>query len=139
MGTRDGFVEVAPDEIERIEGCAEPVVLDGPTPARLRRQVLAREAGRCANPRCRHRADHCHHIVFRSAGGSNDLSNRTTLCAWHHLRGVHARTVRCTGGAPDDIRFELGLRELAGSLVVFGPGERLVREQRVRQQRELGH
>jgi hypothetical protein len=112
--------------------------LDAPT--RAAHRVFARDGWRCTVPGCSSYSNlHDHHIVFRSAGGSNDLSNRTTLCAWHHLRGVHARTVRCTGGAPDDIRFELGLRELAGSLVVFGPGERLLREQRARKQRELGH
>jgi len=32
VGTRDGFVKVAPAEIERYEGSAEQVVIDGPTP-----------------------------------------------------------------------------------------------------------
>ena len=48
--------------------------------------------------------------LFRSAGGSDELSNRTTLRVWHHLRGVHAGRVRCTGAAPEGLRFELGLR-----------------------------
>lgn len=50
---------------------------------------------------------HDHHIRFRSAGGGDELENRTTLCAWHHLRGVHAGLVRLEGRAPDGLRFEL--------------------------------
>jgi hypothetical protein len=42
---------------------------------------------------------HDHHIHYRSAGGSDDLSNR--------------------GRAPDALRFEL-------PLATYGPGERLV-------------
>jgi hypothetical protein len=63
--------------------------------------------------------------VFRSAGGSDDLANRTTLCAWHHLRGVHAGLVRCAGTAPDALRFELAVRGLLPPLLTFAPGERL--------------
>jgi len=69
---------------------------------------------------------HDHHIVFRSAGGSNDLANRTTLCAWHHLRGVHAGVVRCTGVAPDALRFALGVRRDGAAVVVYGAGEVVV-------------
>ena len=47
---------------------------------------------------------HDHHIRFRSGGGSNDPANRVTLCAFHHLRGVHADRVRCVGRAPDGLR-----------------------------------
>jgi hypothetical protein len=54
--------------------------------------------------------------VFRSAGGGDELANRTTLCAWHHLRGVHAGVVKCTGVAPDRLWFEL-------PTVAYGPGE----------------
>ncbi|MDJ0869756.1 MAG: hypothetical protein QNK03_26895 [Myxococcota bacterium] len=74
-------------------------------------RVFARDGWRCTAPGCTsYRNLHDHHIVFRSAGGSDELSNRTTLCAWHHLRGVHAGVVRCAGTAPDDLRFELGVR-----------------------------
>ena len=62
---------------------------------------------------------HAHHISFRSAGGSDDPANLTTLCAWHHLRGVHAGVVRCTGVAPDGLWFTLGA-------VAYGPGEVVV-------------
>ncbi len=67
-----------------------------------------------------------HHIVFRSAGGSDDLANRVTLCASHHLRGVHGGTVRLTGRAPDHLRIELGVRPDGPPLAVYGSGDRRI-------------
>jgi hypothetical protein len=58
-----------------------------------------------------YRSLHRHHIVFRSHQGSSVLSYLTALCAWHHQRGIHAHVLRCTGVAPDGLRFELGLRD----------------------------
>jgi hypothetical protein len=95
---------------------------------RAAHRVFARDGWRCTVPGCSSfRNLHDHHIVFRSMGGSNDLANRTTLCAWHHLRGVHGRRVRCVGTAPPALRFDLGLRQDARPLVSFGAGERLLR------------
>ncbi len=89
-------------------------------------RVFARDGWCCTVPGCSSfRNLHDHHIVFRSAGGSDDLSNRTTLCAWHHLRGVHAGIVRCTGRAPGGLRFELGLRKGQSPLAVYRSGDRL--------------
>lgn len=48
---------------------------------------------------------------------------RTTLCAFHHLRGVHAGRVRCQGRAPEGLQFELGLRPGAEPLMRFGAGD----------------
>ena len=104
MGTRDGFVEVAPEEVDRYSGSAESVVIDGPTPPRLRRQVLAREAGRCGNPRCGHQADHSHHIVFRSQGGKTDLANQVAVCVTCHAL-VHAGLLQVAGSADDGLRW----------------------------------
>ena len=74
-------------------------------------RVFERDGWRCTVPGCSsYRNLHDHHIVFRAAGGSDDLGNRTTLCAWHHLRGVHAARVSCRGTAPGGLVFELGLR-----------------------------
>jgi 5-methylcytosine-specific restriction endonuclease McrA len=98
VGTREGFVELDTEELERHEGCAEPVVVDGPTPPALRRRILAREADRCGNPRCHHRADHCHHIVFRSEGGKTELSNEVAVCATCHAL-IHAGLLRVTRDA----------------------------------------
>ena len=102
VGTRDGFVEVSDAEIQRYEGCAEEIVIDGPTPPKLRRQVVARDGGRCGNPRCHHRADHCHHIVFRSQGGKTKLANEVAVCTTCHAL-VHAGLLRVGGLAPDTL------------------------------------
>ena len=91
---------------------------------RREHRVFERDGWRCTVPGCSsYRNLHDHHIRFRSAGGTDDLANRTTLCAFHHLRGVHAGRVRCLGEAPHGLRFELGLRPDRPPLVVYGPGE----------------
>jgi len=48
--------------------------------------------------------------VFRSRGGRNARDNRVTVCAWHHLRGIHAGRIRASGEAPGAITWEIGLR-----------------------------
>ena len=74
-------------------------------------RVYARDGWRCTVPGCTsYRNLHDHHVVFRSRGGCDELANRTTMCAAHHQRGVHAGFVRCRGSAPDGLRFELGVR-----------------------------
>ena len=83
-------------------------------------RVFERDGWRCTVPGCTSlRNLHAHHVVFRSAGGGNELDNQTTLCAWHHLRGVHAGRVRCSGCAPEGLRFELGIRSGRPSLLVY--------------------
>jgi hypothetical protein len=69
---------------------------------------------------------HDHHIVYRSKGGPDELWNRTTLCACHHQRGVHGGLVRCTGSAPEGLRFELGLRAGRPPLLRYTAGDRRV-------------
>jgi hypothetical protein len=94
---------------------------------RAAHRIFERDGWRCTVPGCSSfRNLHDHHVVFRSAGGGNDPANRTTLCAWHHLRGIHKGIVRCTGAAPDGLRFELGVRSDGPPLVTFGPGERRI-------------
>jgi hypothetical protein len=105
------------------------IVAWGGDDERVRRswRVFARDGWRCTVPGCSgYRNLHDHHVVFRSAGGSNDESNRTPLCAWHHLRGVHAGRVRVRGRAPNRLLFELGLRGGRAPLVAYGAGERVV-------------
>jgi len=106
--TGEGPVEVTPAEVERHEGCAETVVIDGPTPPALRRRILAREGGRCGNPRCHHRADHCHHVVFRSHGGETSLANEVAVCAACHAL-VHAGLLRVTGVADGEVIWTPGV------------------------------
>lgn len=73
--------------------------------------VFARDGWRCAVPACTARRGlHDHHLVFRSRGGGNGRDNRITICAAHHLRGIHAGRVRASGAAPDDVAWELGVR-----------------------------
>jgi hypothetical protein len=91
---------------------------------RAEHRVFERDGWRCTAPACSSRRNlHDHHIRFRSAGGSDALSNRTTLCAWHHLRGVHAGIVRCTGEAPGRLFFELGVRAGALPLARYRAGD----------------
>jgi 5-methylcytosine-specific restriction endonuclease McrA len=104
VGTRDGFVEVAPGEVERHEGCAELVAIDGPTPPSLRRRILGREGGRCGNPRCRRPARHCHHLVFRSRGGRTELANEVAVCTTCHAL-IHAGLLRVRGNACGELRW----------------------------------
>jgi hypothetical protein len=95
---------------------------------RAAHRVFARDGWRCTVPGCSsYRELHDHHIRFRSAGGSDAESNRTTLCAWHHLRGVHAgpARLRLRGKAPRRLRFELGLRRGAPALLRYDAGDRL--------------
>jgi hypothetical protein len=97
--------------------------------AELQREhrVFERDGWRCTFPGCTSYGNlNDHHIEYRSHGGSNDLSNRTTLCLWHHLRGEHAKILRCRGRAPRRLRFELGLRRGRPPLVRYRSGDVLV-------------
>jgi hypothetical protein len=68
-----------------------------------------RDGWRCTVPGCTARKGlESHHVRFLSAGGPDEPGNRTTLCHFHHHRGVHARRVRIRGRAPDSLLFELG-------------------------------
>jgi hypothetical protein len=90
--------------------------------------VFARDGWRCTVPGCSsYRNLQDHHIVYRSRGGDDSLSNRTTLCAWHHLRGEHEGRIRVTGRAPERLHFELGLRDGQPSLASYDAHERQAR------------
>ncbi len=52
-------------------------------------------------------------------GGGNGRENRITVCAWHHLRGIHAGLVRASGTAPAEVRWELGIRSGNPPLLSF--------------------
>jgi hypothetical protein len=78
---------------------------------RHRDPVFARDGWRCAVPGCSSRRNlHDHHVLFRSRGGDNGRDNRVAVCAWHHLRGLHAATIRAHGRAPTGITWEVGAR-----------------------------
>jgi 5-methylcytosine-specific restriction endonuclease McrA len=76
----------------------------------VQRRVLKRDKGFCQVPGCSRAAVHAHHIIPRAQGGSDDPSNLVSLCAAHHLHGIHGGYIRVTGKAPDQLRWELGLR-----------------------------
>jgi hypothetical protein len=112
-----------------LDHALETWAADDPDPQRAKRlqrehAVYARDGWRCAAPGCTsYRNLHDHHIRFRSAGGSNAPWNRTTLCAFHHHRGVHAGVVGCTGRAPEHLHFALGLRAGRPPLVTYRSGD----------------
>jgi hypothetical protein len=78
---------------------------------RHRDPIFARDGWICATPGCTSRRSlHDHHLLFRSRGGDNGRENRITVCAWHHLRGIHGGRVRAWGEAPHGITWELGVQ-----------------------------
>jgi hypothetical protein len=82
-------------------------------------RVFERDGWRCTVPGCTsYRNLHAHHVVFRSAGGGDDDANLTTLCAFHHQRGVHAGVIRVSGSAPSGLVFELPLGRFRSGDVV---------------------
>jgi hypothetical protein len=89
-----------------------------------RYKVFARDGWRCAAPGCTSMQNlHDHHIRFRSAQGPDALENRITLCAFHHLRGVHGGLLRCIGRAPDALRWELGIRPRVTPRLTYRSGD----------------
>jgi 5-methylcytosine-specific restriction endonuclease McrA len=73
-------------------------------------KVRDRDLGRCQVPGCSLRAVHAHHIVRRSRGGGDEPWNLVSLCASHHLRGIHGGYIRVSGRAPDALAWEVGPR-----------------------------
>ena len=83
----------------------EAPTIDAPTTPVLRRKVLLRDGGRCANPRCSHRADHAHHIVFRMHGGKTTLENEVAVCSTCHAL-IHAGLLRVRGRGGAQLNWE---------------------------------
>jgi len=71
--------------------------------------ILERDNWTCQAPGCTCRRNlHVHHIIFRSREGSTDEPwNLITLCAAHHLQGVHLGLVTLSGRAPDGLTWGL--------------------------------
>ncbi len=87
---------------------------------RPRRRWIARDAGFCQVPGCSRAAVHAHHVIYRSRGGIDEESNMVSLCAAHHLHGVHRGWVRVRGQAPERLTWELGVRPGAAPLAEVG-------------------
>ena len=81
-------------------------------PKRTSDPIYTRDGWRCTAPGCTSRRNlEDHHLEYRSRGGCDDLSNRTTLCRFHHRLGEHGLVASCRGTAPLGIRWRLGLEE----------------------------
>jgi hypothetical protein len=120
-------VYARPDEprCAALEHALRHVITHWESGPRHRDPVFTRDDWRCRVPGCTSRRNlHDHHIHFRSRGGDNDRSNRITICAAHHLHGIHGGTIRAEGRAPDDIRWELGIRGDRPALLSY-VGDRL--------------
>jgi len=71
------------------------------------RRAIERDRGFCQVPGCSRAAVHAHHVVWRSRGGRDEPENLVSLCAGHHLHGIHAGYIRVSGRAPDQLRWEV--------------------------------
>ena len=77
---------------------------------RHRDPIFERDGWRCTVPACTSRCNlHDHHIQWRSRGGNNAQDNRSTVCAGHHLHGIHAGFIATSGHAPHAIHWQLGV------------------------------
>ena len=84
----------------------------------LQRRIRARDRHCCQVPGCSRRAVHAHHIIPRSQGGTDDDWNLVSLCAAHHLNGIHGGRIRVTGRAPDELVWEFELRRSSAATAV---------------------
>ncbi|MBI5503344.1 MAG: hypothetical protein HY899_00975 [Deltaproteobacteria bacterium] len=78
---------------------------------RHRDRVFERDGWTCQVPACTSRCHlHDHHLIFVSRGGGDEACNRISVCASHHLHGIHAGIIHAAGHAPDAVSWELGCR-----------------------------
>jgi hypothetical protein len=79
-------------------------------PRTVSQKVRKRDRCRCQVPGCSRPAVHAHHITPRSQGGGDEPENQVSLCAFHHLVGIHGGYLRVSGQAPDGLTWEVGPR-----------------------------
>ena len=85
------------------------------SPRRASDAIYIRDGWRCTAPGCTSRRNlEDHHIVYRSRGGSDEPSNRTCLCRFHHQLGEHGGLSTCRGMAPLGIHWTLGRNGAGG-------------------------
>jgi len=54
------------------------------------RECYIRDGWKCRH--CQNRSGlHPHHVIFKSHGGKDELSNLLTLCHQCHIQGIHER------------------------------------------------
>jgi hypothetical protein len=84
-------------------------------PKRAADRIYVRDGWRCTAPGCTSRRNlEDHHLDYRSHGGINDPSNRTTLCRFHHQMGEHGLMAACRGAAPLGILWRMGRDGVGG-------------------------
>jgi hypothetical protein len=96
---------------------------------RHRDPVFERDGWTCAVPGFRSRRNlHDHHVTFRSQGSDNARDDRNTVCAAHHLHGIHRGHIRASGRAPHAIQWEIGCRfgVHAGGALALLVGDRYI-------------
>jgi hypothetical protein len=100
---------ITPSErLKRIAQHFVDVYKDHPKPRNtVQRRVLERDEWSCRAPGCSRVEPHVHHVIFRSQGGDDDETNLVSLCAAHHLHGIHDGWIRVSGKAPDQLRWSL--------------------------------
>lgn len=107
--TLDRLVQRPEARWQAFERMVALALLDWKATPRHRDPIFERDGWRCAVPACSSRRNlHDHHVLYRSHGGGNARDNRVTVCAAHHLHGIHAGVIRARGQAPHDIRWEMG-------------------------------
>lgn len=74
--------------------------------------VRKRDKGRCVVPDCKKRAQHMHHITYRSRGGKWRSANICSLCPSHHSL-VHAGRIHISGNADDELIITGDRKDLA--------------------------
>jgi len=74
-----------------------------------RAKVRDRDRGFCQVPGCSRVATQVHHIRHRSQGGGDEPENLVSLCAPHHLHGIHRGWIKVSGTAPDALVWELAV------------------------------
>jgi hypothetical protein len=85
-----------------------------------RYRIFERDGWRCRVPGCSSRANlQVHHVVFRAHGGGEDDGNLATLCATHHLRGIHQGRLRCHPLPDGLLAWEFAPDPIDGALVRY--------------------
>jgi hypothetical protein len=118
--TLDAFAEPGEPRWVALERVLQHVITYWEATPRHRDPIFHRDGWRCAVPACSSRRNlHDHHVRYRSRGGDDARENRLTVCAAHHLHGVHGGSIRVWGSAPGDVHWELGVRPGAPPLLSF--------------------
>jgi len=126
----DVFAEPGAPRWYALERVLQHAIADWEAMPRHRDPIFARDGWRCTVPGCTSRCSlHDHHVLYRSRGGGNQRTNRTAVCAAHHLHGIHAGAVRAWGTAPHDVHWHLGVRPTGPPLLAYVGDRRCAAEE----------